>query len=238
MHVSRRWLLAAAPVMALAATAAAADTTDLAVSCDLAAVPAVAGAARAFRARSGIRVRIFPTPGGLLIPQLQRDIQNDIVVTRPALLDRAEQAGLVAPGGRTALWRNRLVVAEPAQPTGAANTFAVPDPTPAADFDGAEVLHRMGSPPVQIVGVIDTEAVAWMLRHGGARQGLLHQTEVTADARLRTVAPVPDSAWPPILYTATVTRLASRPDPGAFTAFLGSADGMAAFRSAGLERVT
>ncbi len=51
-------------------------------------------------------------------------------------------------------------------------------------------------------------------------------------------APVPDEAWPPILYAATVTRLARRPDPEAFVAFLGSAEGKTALTAAGLEAVT
>ena len=91
--------------------------------------------------------------------------------------------------------------------------------------------------PAQVLGVIDTGAVAWTLTNGGARLGLLHQTEVVADDRLRAVSPVPDDAWPPILYAATVTKLARRGDPAAFVAFLGSSDGQAVLRSAGLEVV-
>ncbi|HEX2942095.1 MAG TPA: substrate-binding domain-containing protein, partial [Rhodopila sp.] len=189
------------------------------------------------RAHSGLRVRIFPTPPGLLLPQLQREIQNDIIVTRLESLDAAKQAGLLTPDQPTGSWRNRLVVAEPARPTGSAEAFAVPDPSPAADFDGAAILRSMGSAPPRIVGVIDTEAVAWLLRHGGARQGLLYQTEVTADGQLRVAAQVPDNASLPIIYAAAVTRLTRRPNPGAFIAFLGSADGQAAFRDAGLESV-
>jgi ABC-type molybdate transport system substrate-binding protein len=86
--------------------------------------------------------------------------------------------------------------------------------------------------------VIDTAAVAWTLTTGGARQGLLHQTEVTADERLRAVALVPDSVWPPILYAATVTKLAYRGDPAAFVRFLDSAEGQAVLQAAGLEPVS
>ena len=67
--------------------------------------------------------------------------------------------------------------------------------------------------------MIDTDAVAWLLTNGGARQGLLHQTEVNADDRLHALAPVPDDAWPPILYAATVTKLARRGDPAGFRRF-------------------
>ncbi|MDR3531620.1 MAG: substrate-binding domain-containing protein [Rhodopila sp.] len=241
MFFSRRGLLATAPaVTAVAAmrphvNEASAATTDLALSCDAAAAPAMAKAGAAFTQRTGVRVRIFPTPPGLLLPQLERDIQNDIIVTRIAAIEQAENEGLVQPGGRIGPWRNRLVTAAAREPAGPEGSFAVPDPSPASDIDGAAILQRLGTAPADVLGVIDTGAVAWMLTNGAARQGLLHQTEVVADDRLRAVAPVPDDAWPPILYAATVTKLARRPNPGAFLTFLGSPEGQAALRSAGLE---
>ena len=74
-----------------------------------------------------------------------------------------------------------------------------------------------------------------MLTNNEARLGLLHQSDVAADARLHVVDRVPDAAWPPILYAATVTKLAYRGDPAAFVRFLGSVDGQAILRSAGME---
>jgi molybdate transport system substrate-binding protein len=159
-------------------------------------------------------------------------------VTRPETLDQAEREGLVQAGGRTGPWRNRLVVAAARQPAGPDGSFAAPDPSPGSDIDGPAILQRLGIPPASAIGAIDTDAVAWLLTNGAARQGLLHQSDVSADDRLRATAPVPDSVWPPILYAATVTRLARRPDPGAFVAFLGSVEGKAALTFAGLEVVT
>lgn len=238
MPIGRRGLLVGAPAGVLAAavrsgSALGQTTTDLAVTCDAAAAPAVVAAGWAFRQRAGVRVRVFPTAPGLVLPQLERQIQNDIIVTQVSTIDQAEKAGLVAPGGRVGPWRNRLVIATGR--SGDASSFAVPDASPASDVDGHAVLQRLGTTTGRIVGVIDTAAVAWTLATGGARQGLLHQTEVTADDQLRAVATVPDSAWPPILYAATVTKLAYRGDPAAFVAFLGSAEGQAVLQAAGLE---
>jgi molybdate transport system substrate-binding protein len=240
---SRRHLVAVTPVVVAAAavltpeTGFGATTTDLAVSCDAPAAPAVIAAGRAYRERTGVRVRVFPTPPGLVLPQLEREIQNDIIVTQIATIEAAERVGLVQPGGRVGPWRNRLVTAAMAQPSGVNGSFVVPDASPGSDIDGGAVLRRMGIPTGAVLGVIDTGAVAWTLTNGGARQGLLHQTEVRADERLRVVSPVPDEAWPPILYAATVTKLARRGDPGAFVAFLGSPAGLAVLRSSGLESV-
>ena len=240
MNFSRRRLFAVAPAAVTATiltsgAAIGATTTDLAVTCDAAAAPAVSAAGKAYRAKTGVRVRVFPTPPGLVLPQLERQIQNDIIVTQVAVIDQAEKAGLVTPGGRIGPWRNRLVTAAAREPAGPEDLFVVPDPTPGSDIDGAAILQRTGVTPGKVLGVIDTGAVAWTLASGGARLGLLHQTEVVADDRLRAVSPVPDDAWPPILYAATVTKLARRADPGAFVAFLAGSDGEAVLRSAGLE---
>jgi molybdate transport system substrate-binding protein len=240
MDFSRRRLVAVSPaaltVSVLTPGAArGATTTDLAVTCDAAAGPAVSAAGKAYRAKTGVRVRVFPTPPGLVLPQLEREIQNDIIVTRVAVIDQAEKAGLVTPGGRVGPWRNRLVTAAAREPAGPEGSFVVPDPSPGSDIDGAAILRRMEAAPAIVLGVIDTGAVAWTLSNGGGRLGLLHQTEVIADDRLRAVSTVADDAWPPILYAATVTRLARRGDPAAFVAFLGSPDGLTVLRSAGLE---
>ncbi len=234
MRMSRRGLMTAAPLVAIS-TAALADTTDLALTCDLAAAPAVIRAAAAFYARTGVRVRVHATAPGLVLPQMEREIQNDILVTTPDRLDTAEREGLVQPGGRTGPWRNRLMVAAARTPAGPDGSFAAPDPSPGSDIDGPAIAQRLGL--TVTLGVIDTGTVAWLLGNGAARQGLLHQTEVAANESLKATAPVPDSAWPPILYAATVTRLARRPDPGAFVAFLGSVEGVAALRDGGLETV-
>ena len=232
MPISRRGFLSAVPLLAIA-TGAAAATTDLALTCDTAAAPAILRAAQVFASRTGVQVRIHPTAPGLVLPQMRREIQNDILITTPANLDQAEQEGLVQPGGRTGPWRNRLVIAAAQSPAGPDKSFAAPDPTPGSDIDGPAIAQRLGL--TATLGVIDTAAVAWLLTNAGARQGLLHQTEVVANPGIQVLAPVPDTAWPPILYAATVTKLARRPDPGAFVAFLGSTEGLAALRAAGLE---
>ena len=154
-----------------------------------------------------------PYRARLVLPQLEREIQNDIIVTQIATIDQADKAGLVEPGVRVGPWRNRLVTAAANQPAGAEGSFAVPDPSPASDIDGIAILRRLSAAPGTVLGVIDTGAVTWTLANGSARQGLLHQTEVNADGRLRAVSPVPDEAWPPILCAATVTKLAYRGDP-------------------------
>jgi ABC-type molybdate transport system substrate-binding protein len=210
MTVGRRAL----PLLALAASIAEAhaDTVDLAVTCDTTLAPALRKVAAAYEARTGVRVFVFATGPGLILPQLVRNIQNDIVVTQTMILDQAVQAGVVASAVR-AQWRNPVVIAGPRGAATIDRTFAAPDPSPASDIDGLALLARLDIRPSRTLGAVDTDEVAFLLTTGAAQAGLLHMTDVRADERLAIVRPVPAEVQSPLLYAATVTRLASRPNP-------------------------
>jgi molybdate transport system substrate-binding protein len=235
MTIRRRAL----PLLALAAvsTPVLADTVDLSVACDTTLAPALRKVAAAYRARSGVRVFVFPTGPGLILPQLVRDIQNDIVVTQTAILDQAVQAGVVAVAVR-AQWRNSLVIAGLPGATALTGTFAAPDPTPASDIDGPAVLQRLDLKPTRTLGAVDTDEVAFLLTTGAAQSGLLHMTDVRANERLAVIRPVPTEVQSPLLYAASVTRLARRPNPDGFVAFLATKDAADTLAAAGLEPTT
>ena len=226
----------ALPLLALAAVSGPvlADTVDLSVACDTTLAPALRKVAAAYRAQSGVRVFVFPTGPGLILPQLVRDIQNDIVVTQTAILDQAVQAGVVAVAVR-AQWRNALVIAGLQGATALTGTFAAPDPTPASDIDGPAVLQRLDLKPTRTLGAVDTDEVAFLLTTGAAQSGLLHMTDVRANARLAVIRLVPTEVRSPLLYAASVTRLARRPNPDGFVAFLATKDAKDMLTSAGLE---
>src|SRR5215475_2241746 len=127
----------ALPLLALAAAArpAVAATVDLSLACDTTLSPALRAVAAAYAAKTGVRVFVFPTGPGLLIPQLERNIQNDILVTQLPILQQALDRQIIAalPGGPR--WSNPLVIAGR---SGASmgGVFAACDPTAASDFDG------------------------------------------------------------------------------------------------------
>jgi molybdate transport system substrate-binding protein len=229
----------ALPLLALAAVSGPvlADTVDLSVACDTTLAPALRKVAAAYRAQSGVRVFVFPTGPGLILPQLVRDIQNDIVVTQTAILDQAVQAGVVAVAVR-AQWRNALVIAGLQGATALTGTFAAPDPTPASDIDGPAVLQRLDLKPTRTLGAVDTDEVAFLLITGAAQSGLLHMTDVRANARLAVIRLVPTEVRSPLLYAASVTRLARRPNPDGFVAFLATKDAADTLAAAGLEPTT
>ncbi|HEY2615904.1 MAG TPA: substrate-binding domain-containing protein [Acetobacteraceae bacterium] len=229
----------ALPLLALAGAIAPAraDTVDLAVNCDTTLAPALRQAAAAYKARTGVRVFVFATGPGLILPQLVRGIQNDIVVTQTTILDQSVQAGVVA-SAVPAQWRNPLVIAGERGVTAIDRTFAAPDPTPASDIDGPALVARLGLKPSRLLGAVDTDEVAFLLTTGAAQAGLLHMTDVRADQRLAVIRPVPPETQPPLLYAASVTRLTRRPNPEGFVAFLATPEGTAILVAAGLETPT
>jgi molybdate transport system substrate-binding protein len=232
----RRTMLAAPALLPLAVVSPArADTTDLALICDLTLGQPLRTAGRAFRASHGVRIIVFPTAPGLIVPQLAREVQIDIVMTQTRLLDQTAQAGLLNDAPRTGAWSNALVVAEMTGAPGTAETgkFAVSELRFASGIDGSSVVSGLGIDPSRIVSAIDTSEVAFLLTTGVARTGLLYLTDVRADPRLRVLDTIKDQ--PPMLFAAAITKGARRPDPAAFIAFLGTTQARELLATAGLE---
>jgi molybdate transport system substrate-binding protein len=245
MAMDRRSLLLAAPAVPLVAigmaTPALAETTDLILTCDPTLAAAMAEAAKRFGQMHSVLVNIFPTPPGLILPQIARHIQNDMIITRSSAIQDAVAAGSIAAdaphGGQ---WRNRLVIAgRTGGPASAATgRLAVTDRTPGSEIDGPALAKTLKLGQGGIAGVIDTDTVAYLLLRGEADAGLLHRTDVLAYPGLAVIAAVPDDVAPPILYSIAVTKLSRRPNPQAFITFLESPDGAAALSAAGLEVVS
>jgi molybdate transport system substrate-binding protein len=233
----RRRLLAGLPLLALAGVTPPARATEpgLVVSCDTTLAPVLRKLGRVYRLNSGVPVYVFPTGPGLILPQLVRDIQNDIVVTQIETLEQASQAGVVAASTGRKTWRDTLVVAALRGVSATDRTFAACDPSPASDFDGPALLASLGLMPSRVIGAVDTDEVAFLLTTGAAQAGLLHMTDVRADQRLDVIRAVPANLLPPFAYAASVTRLARRPDPEGFVAFLATSQANALLTENGLE---
>ena len=237
-NITRRLLLFAAPVVFAVGTnrPAVADTTDLVVMCDPTLQRPLAGVGETFRAKAGVRIHVFATAPGLILPQLTHDVQNDILVTQIGVLRQAERVGLLA-GARSGSWSNPLVIAEMAGAAGpaAAGKFAVSELPAASGVDGAGVVAKLGLPSSEVISAIDTPGVAYLLTSGAARTGLLYLTDVRADPRLRVLRPLED--MPPAIFAAAITKGARRPNPAGFVEFLGTAQARERLAAAGLEPV-
>jgi molybdate transport system substrate-binding protein len=240
----RRRLLQALPaaaafpaLVALAAAAPArAANTDLALACDQTLGPAMRAVSTAYANLSGARVDVFPTALGLLLPQLERVVQNDIVVTQVATMEAAVAAAVVDTGAIRGAWHNNVVLAAMRGASPApGRPIAVSDALPAADMDGPAILARLQLSSAALLGVVDTDTVVALLRDGTARAGLLHMTDVRAHPDLEVVRVVPDDIQPPLRYAAAITKLARRPDPDRMMKFLLAAQTTVLLASLGLE---
>lgn len=224
--------------LAAAVPPARADTTDLAVTCDTTLAPALGKVGAAYTARTSVRVFVFPTGPGLILPQLQRDIQNDILVTQLPILERAAADGRIASATHGLHWRNQFVIAGLQRSSALDQSFAATDPTPASEIDGPAIVARLGLSPARFIGAVDTDEVVLLLTTGVAQAGLLHMTDVRADTRLSVIRPVPSDVQPSPVYSVAVTRLAQRPNPEGFLAFLTSPAAAMLLSESGLERET
>jgi molybdate transport system substrate-binding protein len=177
----------------------------------------------------------FPRHRELILPQLARDVQNDIILTQVLLLDRAAQAGLLTDGARSGVWADPLVIAEPIGAPGDAGSgmFAVSELASASGIDGASIVSRMNLPANRVVSAIDNTEVVFLLTTGRARTGLLYLTDVHSGPGLRVVRAIEDP--PPMLFAAAVTKLARRPNPAAFIHFMGTPGAAAMLTEVGLD---
>lgn len=226
----------ALPLLALAAAArpAVAATVDLSLACDTTLAPALRKVAAAYAARTGVRVFVFPTGPGLLIPQLERNIQNDILVTQLPILQQASDEKIIAAVPGPPHWSNKLVIAGRSGAS-ADGVFAACDLTAASDFDGPALLAKLEMKPARVMGAVDTDEVVWLLRRGEAQAGFLHMTDVHAYPELTVIQNVPNDVQAPFVYAATVTKLASRPNPQGFVAFMQDPEARELLKQAGLE---
>jgi len=223
--------------LAFAATTVRAATTDLVVHCDPPLARPLHDIAAAFRTRTGVQLRIFPTAPNAIPAQLAREIQNDVVVTQPEILARIGASGQLADFRRSAQWRNRLIVAakradlrKPIEQ----ETLAAPDPVWGGGPDGPALLTAAGLRPARLVGTFSTDEARTLLLDGEAAYALLYVTELTPE--LEEVATPSVSA--PTIAVAAVTRSARRPNPDALLRFLATAEAGAILRANSLEPVS
>jgi len=188
-----------------------------------------------FTAQTGVPVHVFAAPPAILLAQLRHEVWNDVVVTQASWMDQAAQAGVIEKGTRVGAWHNTLVLARATGVTPANETVAITDPTPASSIDGPAVLDALGLHPAHVQGVANTASVDFLLVSGAAAQGLVHLTDVRADAKLAVAGPVAQSAYAPIDYAAAISTLTHSPNAHAFLDYLTSTAATEVLRADGLE---
>ena len=228
---------------------------DVVVYCDSTLVPAMRDLGRLFTARTRAPVFVFTAPPTLMLAQIDRETQNDVLVTTDAAMQEGIRQKLIRGETRAGAWRNSLAIAGRADQTKSpvaadaaaikalldSGRFAASDPTGPFTLDGPAVLDRLGLSPLlegRMLGAPDTTQAAFLVTSGAARLGLLHLTDIRADGRLAVAATVPERAYAPIVYTAAVSVVALSPNSQAFVTFLSDPEAAKCWQADGLEVVS
>jgi molybdenum ABC transporter molybdate-binding protein len=211
--------------------------------------PALRRVARLFAAAAGpAPVHLFSAPSSLMLAQIERQTQTDLLITTITALDDAARGNLIKSGTRVGAWRDGLVIAgRRDDPSGSDiarlvgdGRLAVTDPTLFETFDGPAVLARLGLADAlthRLIGAANTAEVVFLVKTGAARLGLMQRTDALADPSLVVALAVPEDACPPLLYGAAITVTAASPKAQPFIDFLGSEQARSQLRSDGLEWV-
>ncbi len=239
-------ILALVPTIAMAAPSTA---PDVVVYCDRALRRTMEATGRLFTARTAAPVRVFCAAPPLMLAQIERITQNDVLVTLDAMMDEAARRKLIQPETRIPLGANRLILAGQATRGTPASDPAViaqvigkgplaaPDPTHATTIDTQAVLASIGLAPAPfpLVGAIDTETVAALTRRGDVPLGLMYRTEAGPGSGLTVAALLPEAPRP---YAAAVSVVTRSPNASAFMEFLRSREAAASLAGSGLEGLT
>ena len=199
---------------------------DVAVFCDATLAPCLRALGAAFPAP----VHVFSAPPPLMLAQIARETQTDVLITLAPAMDEAVRLQLVRPETRYDSWQTQLVLAAPAGsgPAGlselpdflASGKLAVTDPTDAATFDGYTVIGRLNLPvsvTSRITGAANTDDVSYLVETGEAKLGLVHLTDVKARPSLRVFA---ELDLEPVCYAAVIAKDAKSQNTRNFLAYL------------------
>lgn len=237
----RRGILGGLLAWPVLARADEVDTTDLALACTTGLGALMRRAADQFRELNDVRVHVFPIGPALLVAQMQREVQIDLVAAgMEEMTTLAAQKLLVGPPF-TGPWRDPLVIAaRRGVPLAAATSgvIAMPDAGTAAGIDGTAILDGMRMRIGRRLGVVDTAEAAAMLAADQVTAAILYRSEVRADMLLDEVAAVPETLAPHNRVAAAVATGARRPRPRAFLEFLAGKVGRRLLADAGLEELS
>jgi molybdate transport system substrate-binding protein len=214
---------------ALAMPCAAADVTVFAAASLKEAMDAQA---KAFEAATGNKVVVSYGGSNALAKQIEGGAPADVFVSADlAWMDHVEQRHLLAPGTRSTLLRNTLVLIAPAASKADIHivpgfalakalgsdklAMANPDSVPAGKYGKAalEALGVWGSVERNVARTENVRAALALVSRGEAPFGIVYSTDAAADKGVRVVDTFPANTHPPIVYPAAM--LASSKSPAA-----------------------
>ncbi|MGO8918375.1 MAG: molybdate ABC transporter substrate-binding protein [Stellaceae bacterium] len=252
----RGWAVTAlgVPVAALLLTVAARAefvvAPDVVVYCEPTLRPVLAEVAAAWRRESGVPVHLFASPTAAVLQQIGHRARADLVVGEgEAAAAEAARRQVIKPETRVTLWRNRLVVValaaaapspagDPAARIEAGPIAIVDPPVGSAGASSRQALAALGLWPAvesRAVGVVSTADASFLLASGQVRLAILYASDVAANPGFAIAAPLPDAAYPPVVYWLAETQNQLSPKAADFAAWLRQKPAGERARDAGLE---
>lgn len=261
MGLARRRILAGllgllAAVAVGAGRPAAAQGGEILVFAAASLKNALDAAIAAFGQQTGKKVKASYAASSALAKQIEQGAPAEIFFSADLdWMGYLDQKGLIAPGTRTNLLRNQLVLVAPES----SDLGEVPlrpglDLAPLLGGDGRLAMANVSAVPAGKYGKAALEKLgAWegvkgrlaqaenvratltLVSRGEAPLGIVYKTDVAADPNVRIVGTFPEGSHPPIVYPVALTKGG---EAGAdFLAFLKGPAAKAAFERQGFTVV-
>ncbi len=229
---------------------------DVVVFCEPTLQHVVADIGALWRARTGIKVRVFTSPTPALLQQIAHHARDDVVIGEgDAEADAAADQHLIKKETVERVWSNHLVVASLSGGSDGADggspsadklaavagkePIAVVDPWAAtAGADSQKALQSLGlwqAVSAKSMGVVGTADAAYLLAQGKVKLAIIYATDVAANPAFTVAEPLPAAGYPPVVYWVAQTEHALSPNASKFVTFLRSADAQQRARADGLE---
>jgi molybdate transport system substrate-binding protein len=226
-------------VFTLAATliapfAAPAQTPDVTVFAAASLKNALDDIAVAFQKETGRRTAISYGASSALARQIEQGAPADLFLSADLdWMDYLQMRGLIRPESRRNLVGNRIVLVAPASEAqdlelrpgalaaalgagrlATANVAAVP-----AGKYGKAALEHLGlwsEVAGRLAEAENVRAALTFVARGEAPLGIVDDSDVRAEPKVKVVARFPDNSHPPIIYPAALTRASVSPDAARF----------------------
>lgn len=227
---SVRRVLAALAVIAGTALAMPCAAADVTVFAAASLKEAMDAQARAFEAATGDKVIVAYGGSNALARQIENGAPADLFVSADlAWMDDVERRHLLAPGTRSTLLRNTLVLIAPAASPSTLRigpgfglaaalgrdrlAMANPDSVPAGKY-GKAALEALGvwrDVEARVARTENVRVALALVSRGEAPFGIVYATDAAADSGVRVVDTFPANTHPPIVYPAAMLARATSP---------------------------
>jgi molybdate transport system substrate-binding protein len=198
--------------------------------------------ARQWHRETGKKAVISYAASNTLIKQIEQGAHADIFFSADLdWMDSGRQKDLIKPDTRFNLLENRLVLIAPRDSSVSVNiqpgfdlaallkggllAMGNVDTVPAGKY-GKASLEKLGvwdSVKNKIAPAESVRAALLLVSRGKAALGIVYQTDVAADLRVKIVGMFPENSHPPIVYPVALTKQSTNADAQAFLNYLRSA---------------